>query len=164
MAYPRHRLARAHKFVTRTSGDLTLNSTSWADLPGVGTSLDIVLAAQVGDTIEVGVSMALGGNTVYSFMNVATIVAAAVVNYVIAVPSSSSGAGVKAWQQTGNVASDAGLGGSVMYTLVAGDISAGTVTLRPRYRTGTAANKTLNGTAADPFHFWAKNLGPQDPN
>lgn len=164
VSYPRHRLARAHKFVTITAGSSTVSGTTWADLPTIAATADLTLAAQVGDTVELGMSLSWTTGATYGAMTVATIVSAAAVNHVQGWTSTTGGNGVKAWMQTGNVSSDAGLGGAVLYTLVAGDISAGTVTFRPRARILTASTKVMNATAVDPFHFYAKNLGPVDPN
>lgn len=154
MTKPRFALARAFKFASRSSGNLTLNSTSFAN---VDTGLDLVLAAEVGDVIEVGVSVVMGAEAVIAMFDVYTIVSAS--------PVTGFGGtnGVSGWYVSA-LADNMHVGGSVMSTLVAGDISSGTVTLRLRYKTGTAANKTLLANTANPLHFWAKNLGPADPH
>lgn len=160
MSYPRFQLARSHKHFTRSVGNLTLNSSTWADLPTIGTTWDAVLSAQVGDTIEAGVSGVLGAENVQIHFDVATIVAGVVTNYFGS--GTVSNAGVCAWLaeavQTTNI------GGSAMRTLVAGDISAGTVTLRLRYRGSAATSRTLYASADLFFQFFVKNLGPVDPN
>lgn len=163
MAYPRYRAARSHKSFLRTAGNLTLNSTSWADLPTVGTTWDLVLAAQVGDTVEVGLSARIDSEAVELYLDVVTIVSAAAVTSVgnQAAPSSTT-RGVSAWTGIPSVVGKAA--GSALYTLVSADISSGTVTLRLRYRTSSATNKVLNAVADYPLHFWGKNLGPADPN
>ena len=161
MAYPRYRAARAHKVFTRSTGDLTLNSTTWADLPTIGTTWDAVLAAQTGDVIECGVSAFWNAEAVVGHLDVATIVSAAAVNY-FATAGGASGYGVPNWAGIANAQSNAG--GPYLYTLVAADISSGTVTLRLRYRTSAASNKTLYAQSILPLQFYAKNLGPADPN
>lgn len=161
MSYPRFQRSRDFKHFTRNSGDLTLNSTAWADLPTIGTTWDAVLAAQVGDIIECGVSGFWNSQNVVGHLDVATIVSAAPVNY-FATAGGASGYGVPSWAGVANNQSNAG--GSFMRALVAGDISAGMVTLRLRYRTSSAVNKTLYAQTDLPLHFWAKNLGPPDPN
>lgn len=164
MTYPRYQAARAFKFFTRTAGNLTLNSTAWADMPTIGSTWDAVLAAQVGDTIECGVSAVWGGENVFASLDVCSVVSAAYVSaWGGSAISGSAGSGVGAWQHAQGGIND-GSGGAIMRALIAGDISAGTVTLRLRYRTSTAANKTLFANADNSFHFYAKNLGPADPN
>jgi hypothetical protein len=162
-SYPRFQRARDFKFFTRTAGDLTINSTTWANLPTIGTTWDITLTAQVGDTVEVGFSALLSPEAVVAVFDAVTVVSGSLVNSVASQTTpNDSYEGVAAWFATSSVA--VGAGGVVMYTLLAGDVSAGTVTLRPRYRTSTATNRTLNAATNQPLQFWAKNLGPMDPN
>jgi hypothetical protein len=164
MAYPRYRAARAHKFWLRTAGNLTLNSNvTWADLPTIGTTWDTVLAAQVGDTVECGLSAFVESAVVGVSFDVFTIVSAAAVNQIsTGTTASNSTFGVTAWYSPASmIATPAG---SAMYTLTGGDISGGTVTLRLRYLSDSATNRTLRGTAPTPLQFWVKNLGPADPN
>lgn len=161
MTYPRYQAARAFKFFTRVAGSLTLNSTTWANLPTIGTTWDAVLAAQVGDVIRVEMTGLFGVEAVEGNLDIVSIVSAAPVNYWGGDGGVSSN-GVAGWY--GPASAYASFGGSVRRTLLAGDISAGTVTLRPRYRTATAANKTLFASSAATLHFAVDNLGPVDPN
>jgi hypothetical protein len=140
---------------TRTSGSLTLNSTTWAN---VDTGLDLVLAAQIDDVIEYGLSAWVSAaNTAYVALDVATIVAGSPVNY-FATAGGAGGFGVQAW--LGAAAADHSKAGSAPpYRVVAGDLDSGTVTLRLRYRTSAAANKTLSATTDQPLSVWAKNHG-----
>lgn len=161
MGYPRHQRARDFKVFTRTAGSLTLNSTAWADLPSIGTTWDATLTAQAGDTIEVSLTGVTGAEAVSNYFDVATIVSAAPANY-FATGGSASGQGIPG--AVGQASVNIYFLGNYMRTLVAGDISAGTVTLRVRYRTNTATDRTIFAVADVPFQFWAKNLGPQDPN
>ena len=159
MAYPRYHAARAFKFIQRTSADFTANSTSWVNLD---TGLDLTLAAQVGDVIECGVSFQAENEASTFRLDVGTLVAAAIVNYFGGAVDPGSNYGVSGWTAAGGTAQS--VCGSVMKALVSGDLSSGTVTLRLRYRTDSAANKTVHAVTARPFQFWAKNLGPVDPN
>lgn len=162
-SYPRFQRARDFKFFTRTAGNLTLNSTAWADLPTIGSTWDITLAAEAGDVIECGISAVWGAEAVYGSLDVVSMVSSSPVNaWGGSATSGSTGSGVGAWQ--GPTGINDGSGGPVMRTLVSGDISAGTVTVRLRYRTNTAANKTLFGSVDNGFQFYAKNRGPADPN
>lgn len=143
---------------TLTSGNKTLNSTTWAD---VDTAIDITLSAKAGDFVEVGLSTFWGSENVISCLDVVSVVSAAPVkNWSENVAESASAFGVMAWNgpQLGG-ATNLGVGGSVIRPLAAGDISAGTVTLRLRYRTVTAANKSLVAVTDAATVFWARNHG-----
>lgn len=158
MPYPFFRNARAHKKTRRTSGDLTLNSTNWAN---VDTGLDIALPALVGDDIQVGLSAFTGSEAVNLYLDAVSVVGGAPVNSfgrAAAVEAAPGGLGIQSWL----VASGGfiPLGSPYIYTVVAGDLSSGIITVRLRYATGTAANRTLRANANQPLQFWAKNLGP----
>lgn len=165
MSYPRFQASRAFKFFTRTAGDLTLNSNGvWADLPTIGTTWDISLAGQVGDVIEASLSCFVGSAVVGVSLDVFTIVSAAAVNAFsngVAANNANAG-GVQAWYAA--FSSNISNGGSVFYALQAGDISSGTVTVRLRYQTDVATNRTVKATTAFPLQFSARNLGPVDPH
>ena len=148
-----------NRFATarRTAGNLVLNSTSWAN---VDTGLDLTLNASVGDVIEVAFSAIWSSQAVEGPLDVVTVVSAAPVS------SFGSGAavvagthyGVTAWFGAPGITSS--VGGSAFYTLLSGDVSGGTVVLRLRYRTITAANKTIFAYAPIPMVVSAKNHGP----
>lgn len=142
-------------FASRTSGTITVNGTSWANLD---TGLDLAITAATGDIIQVGISAAWNSEAVNAGLDVVSLVSAAPVNSLAtgATPSDSNH-GIAGWFGGSGVVATPG--SSVMYTLQSGDISGGTVTLRLRVRTLTAANKTLNATAPLPLAWWAKNLG-----
>lgn len=140
-------------FKTRSSANVTVNGTAYADLD---TGLDIVLTAASGDVIEVSAAGRWATENVQAYMDVATIVSGSPVNYVSG--SGSTGEGVQSWQGYGNA--NTNIAGTVMYTLVSGDISSGTVTLRLRVRTLTAANKTFVSGSTNVFKWSAKNYGP----
>jgi hypothetical protein len=146
--------------VKLTGGSITCNQTNWGELaaetggPGTGL-LDVVLSnVATGDIVEVSMSLLSSSAATYLYLDVATIVAAAAVNYFGSVTGAATGDGVQAW--TAVTGREESKGGSVMYTLQAGDISGGSVTLRPWMRTSSATNRTLFGSAANPFHFSAK--------
>lgn len=140
----------------RTSGDIVFNNastTAWNDFP---VSMDLVLAAAAGDVIEVGATALWNNEAPIVVLDVATIVSGAPVNYF------STAAGTGDWGIGAWLSFPSGgympLGGGAQYTLVSGDISGGNVTLRIRYRIGTAnTNKTLLADANFPFQWWAKN-------
>lgn len=135
----------------RTTGDITVSSTSWANLEN---SLDITLTAQAGDVIEAGISARCSGSFV--FLDVVTVVGGSPVNSfgrTSGLPTDSDG-GPSTWSFPNGGDT---IGGSVMYTVVAGDVSSGTVTLRLRYR--VSVGNTIYAQSAIPFQWWAKNLG-----
>jgi hypothetical protein len=148
-----------NRFATarRTTGNVTLNSTSWAN---VDTALDLTLGGSAGDVIEATLSALWNADAVQACLDVVTVVSAAPVNSFATgtTVTASTLQGVGAW--IGNSGIQADLSGSFFYTLVAGDISGGNVLLRLRYRTTTAANKTLIATTDVPFVFFARNHGP----
>lgn len=161
MAYPRFRRARAHKFLAVTSGAITVNSVTWVELAtedGLSTGTwDLVLPAQIGDVVEVGLVTAYGNEAVEAFMDYATVVAGSPVNYV-GCDGANTSYGVRAW---GGVASAySAVGGPAWRTLVSGDISGGTTTLRAMTRTDSAANKTVAAGVTGRLMLSAKNLGP----
>lgn len=157
--YPRFRRSRDHKTARRTSGDLTLNSTTWADLDN---GLDLVLAAREGDSIEVGISAQAAEEALDGYLDVATVVAGSPVNY-FGTAGGASDRGIAAWILAVSAVSSPA--GAIHRTLTAGDIDGGTVRLRLRYRTSSASNKTLRASSAIvPLQWYAKNLGPPDPS
>lgn len=144
-------------FVRYTGGDITADAdTAFEDL-GIS---DIVLAAATGDIVEVSFSAMCNNSTnVLVHFDCVTIVSAAPVNSLgSGAAVSDSNRGVACWSIIAGVASQAG--GSIMYTLQAGDISSGTVTLRMRDKPQGTTNRVVDGTTALPIHFSAKNLGP----
>lgn len=140
--------------VRRTSGNLTLNSTSWAN---VDTGLDLTLAAAAGDIVEVGLSgLIQGGPDLY--LDAVTIVSSTVTNSIGhngAVVA--TGNGVVAWR--GNASVYTSVGGPMWYKVVSGDVSGGNILLRLRYRTSSATNATLWGNTDLPLVFTARNHG-----
>ena len=142
-----------------TAGNITLNNTSWTDVSGPA---DLSVSASTGDLIEVGISCLWGSEALESYLDFATRVGGSAVNYVSGGTAGASNRGVVGWQSfmgpAGggmNVASV----GSIIYAVQAGDISGGTVTLRLRFRTSSASNKTLFATSDIPLHLFVTNYG-----
>ena len=141
---------------TYSAGNLTLNSTAWANLSGPA---DLTLAASSGDVIEASISLLWGNEAVTGYLDVVTVVSGSPVNALSTGAAPAAGdLGVLCWYGTASILIPAG--GSIFYTLAAGDISGGNVTLRLRYRTLTAANKTVYGGATTVQQFAARNHGP----
>lgn len=140
---------------SRTSGNVTLNSTTWAD---VDTGLDLPISAAAGNWLAISLSARFLNEAVHCGLDVATIVSAAPVNYV-----SGSGGGGAAYNGLqgwfGPASQYAMAGPTVLYQVQAGDVAAAAVTLRLRYRTLSAANKTLDADTNNPLLFMAVNHG-----
>lgn len=144
----------------RSSGSLTLNSTSWAD---VDTTLDLTLAAVAGDQVLYGLTGRWGNESVWGFLDVVTVVSGTVTNSLCeqgAAVSSPSGnvEGIAGWHGVSG-RHEPIAGTTAVYTVTAGDITSGNITLRLRYATLTAANKTLWAASNIPLDVYAINFG-----
>lgn len=162
MAYPRSVRSRSWKTATRTAGSVTVTATAGGI--NIDTALDLVLPAQVGDGIRYTVSgritTASGSDARF---DVATIVSAAIANYFGQGVATTSSLGWNAWYSP-NTTIPWPFAGSALRTLVAGDISGGTVTLRLRgVGAGTGAH-VISAVATDPLTVWAENIGPASPH
>lgn len=154
--------AGASARTVRTAGNLTLNSTNWAD---VDTALDLSIPCAVNDWVEVGVSALWNNEAVGGRLDAVSVVSGSPVNSWAddAAPNNAHD-GVVSWGAAASVFTWAG--GTIIKKIVAGDLSAGVCTIRLRYRTATASNKTLLGTATDPLVFFASvvsGTGPTGP-
>lgn len=151
------------RFARRTSGNITLNSTSWAN---VDTGLDIVLKAQAGDVIEATVNAWVGAENVVALFNVVTVVSGSALNgFAEAGAEAAAGEGMGGWYSRVDTSYGYTLTGVGHYTVVSGDIVSGLVTFRLRYKTATGTNRTLRASTsaagAHPFEWCVKNLGSQ---
>lgn len=164
MAYPRFQRARAFKYARRTSGVVSVTSSS--AYQDVDTGLDITLNCQVGDVLEAVVSALgdTGGGASEICMEAVTIVSATPTNaFSTGAAPAATNSGVLGWMMTRSQYS--GVGGSAFYTVQSADIVSGLVTVRLRARllTGTTARNIICD-ANDPLMFGVKNLGPVDPS
>ncbi len=145
----------------RTAGNLSTASTTWIDFD---TGLDLVLRASAGDVIEVAASGFTNNATSTSLLDVVTIVSGNPVNsFAVDGPPSGFSNGIGAWMSVGGSATTSAISGSFFRTLVAGDISSGTVTLRLRRRVDTPVSKTILADSNIPFEWFARNHGPVTP-
>jgi hypothetical protein len=136
-------------FALKTSGNTTLASATQAN---VDTGLDLVLTAAAGDIAVVSVNGLMGAaNSALNF-DVATIVAAAPVNY-FGGGLASTNQGLLAWSKQ-NGAEFEPWSGDVWYELQGGDISGGTVTLRLVYK--ASASTILYSSATTRFWWGAR--------
>lgn len=139
-----------------TGGNITLNSSSWASVSGPS---DLVIAAAAGDILMVGISALWGTENVEGYLDFASIVSGNPVNYVSGGAGGASNRGVVGWQSPGTTTNiNLGSQGSIPYVVQSGDLSGGNITLRFRYRTSSASNKTLFATADIPLHLFVVNL------
>ena len=129
----------ASRRATRTSGSIVANSTAWANLD---TGLDLTVPALAGDFIEVSVNGVWLSEAVAVYLDAVTLVAGApVTSLAQGIAPTATGSGVWGWR--GDSGAQKTIGGGIGYALQAGDVSGGNVTVRLRYFTATATNKTL---------------------
>lgn len=138
-------------FVTST---ITLNSTTWADVPQSGGVRDLVLQNPVaGDVVELAIAARFEAEAINAFLDVVTMNGSTPINSVGrnggAAPTGAGGTtyGIRGWAGGASVAAD--IGSPVSYVIQQSDIISGKVTFRLRYFTGTAGNKTLYAQATD---------------
>jgi len=131
-----------------------ITSTTWADLD---TDTDLTLTGvTAGDVIQVGLSFAMSDSDPITFFDVVSLVSGS--------PQRSWGVdGAPAdsqWGIAGLASSANNLGRAAVATraCIAGDLSAGSLTLRVRTRLNSAGTSTLHQGGNVPFHFWARNL------
>lgn len=167
MTYPRFLMARGHKSAVRTSGNISMGTTSWTNLD---TGLDITIHATVGDVLlamcEFQVLCASGNDV---FFDIATVVAGSPVNYFSLGTSSQANRGLPS-MYVGNFLTNVAfsLSGLASYPVQSSDLVSGSVTLRLRYKNnGPTPTLTLyadNGATYTPARWRVWNLGPVDPN
>lgn len=147
---------RDYARASRNTGNVTLNGTAWGN---VDTATDLVLTAATGDVIEIcpQARVAAGAASTDTHFDVATVVGGSPVNY-FGTAGGVSDEGLIGWRCKDTV--DTSFAGSAFRTLVSGDLSSGTVTLRLRYRQDSAGNRLFVAGATNPFSWVAKNLGP----
>lgn len=164
MAYPRSQRARAHKFVKRTAGNISITSAGFSNWTTVDTAMNLTLDAQVGDVIECYVNGLLDNAVTELRFDVATMNGTTVLNYFGTAVQPNTGEGITGWVASSNPTYYQGLALPIPKVLVASDIVNETVTLALRVRHVAGATRVLFGSATNPLFFVAKNHGPPDPN
>lgn len=139
---------------SRSSGDISTASSSWADLDS---NLDLTVTAKAGDVLLITLSARWSNEAVSTGVDAATMVSGSPVNYISGGAGGASHFGVQGWFAAGSV--NATTGTAILYTVQAGDVSAGTVTLRLRYRGSTSGTHTMKGDSNNPIQFGVVNLG-----
>jgi hypothetical protein len=142
-------------FATRTAGDVAVGTTFAA----VDSATDLVLKAQAGDVIRVGInSIWTAAATADKTFDVATWVGGAAVSWFgNSAGIGAGGVGPAAWYHGG--ADFEGRSGVWFKILTSSDVDNGTVTLRVCARAGTA--RTLQADTVYRFEWWAENMGAQ---
>jgi hypothetical protein len=152
---------------TGTSVKITLgafntsgNVSCAAGLPYTQVDTDLVIPAVVNDILGVAIQAVINDTGAELVLDMATRVGAADVNYLSSGTNTPRFNGaLPPWLQTtigsGNFPT---IEGEVLYKVQAGDISAGTVTLRP-YGAGDGGTRTVIRSSAFPLRCWVKNYG-----
>jgi len=158
MAYPRSVRSRSYKTAKRTAGNVTVGAAAF----NVDTALDMTIPAQVGDTLRYAISSRFNASTGSdATVDVGTLVSAAIVNYFGG--GMTVGAGWQGWY-CANTTTSQPLTGPAWYTVVAGDLSSGLVTVRLRAIGGGSGAVTINATATSFLAVMVENLGPVSPH
>lgn len=137
----------------RTAGDLGPGASTGA-FASIGMT-DLVVAAVAGDKLVFGASFRANAGP-QTYVDVATVVAGAPVNW-LGADGGAGSFGIASYLVETGV--DSPRGGDVAYTVVAGDVVGGTVTLRMYYRTATGVGPVFNATTALPFQIFVLNFG-----
>lgn len=134
-------------FVKRTAGDLSItDDTSYHDVPTIG---DLSIAAATGDILRLTLG-AVADNAMRYEVQFPTSG-----NY--AGPGITSTQGIASWAN--RVAGAGNSNGSILYTVVSGDIATGAVLCRLRYSTNASgATKIFASTGVGPLFFSVENL------
>lgn len=153
MAYPRYLRSETHKFNNDTSGDVTLNSTSWAIAHASRFRLTLA-ECQEGDVLYASVNLSVESQATDLFFDFATVVSSAIENRFAGTTSGVASlycaTSAYQWKE-----------GGIGYTITADDIVGGSVEVALAYKTTSATNRTLRSSAgAYPVAFSVMNLGP----
>lgn len=149
IAYPRFQRARAFKYVAGTqAGDHSTASTTFTD---INAAYQMALNAQVGDVLRLFFLGQFLFTTAASYLYLTWNVAGTggdLTNWSSQVVSSTN-----PLQQICES----------IYTVAAGDITSGLVTVKPRWKVSANTVTLTNSGSIGPY-FTAQNLGPVDPN
>lgn len=141
----------------RVAGNLSSSSTSWIAVDSGG-GIDLVIPARAGDTLEVGAAGLWGNEATHVRLDFMTMVGGSPVNSITSRAAGPDNAyfGNEGW--LGVLSAFTPISGSLPYTVQSGDVSNGTVTLRPYRKQDSAVSKVLYAQSTDPFTVWARNL------
>lgn len=135
-----------------TGGSYTFSTTTWADLD---TSTDISLPATAGQLVTVSISGSWANQAVFGFLDVVTVVANTPVRQISSeLAETVSSFGIPSCIGAPSVQLPAAA--TITLVLASTDLEGGSVLLRLRRRTATAAAKSLSATADAPFIWSAR--------
>lgn len=132
-----------------TGGAAAITSATFADLPTIGSGVDVTVPAVAGDIIGYNVIGQYESEAVYGYLDGYI---AASGNYL------SGGAGDGIPGMFGHSAHYTAFGCLILYTVVSGDVSSGNVTVRLRGRI-SGGTKTLRGSTIVPLFVQLTNRG-----
>jgi hypothetical protein len=138
--------------------DYAVSNGSWTAVDS--TNVSITIPAVAGDMLSVGVS-AMWSGSAYGFLTAATVVSGSPVNYIDTRNNTPGTNGIDGWYDSDNAAtpgSGQAISGEYLYTVSAGDISGGKVTIR-LYAKASGSGKTILARSGFPLQFVVKNLG-----
>ena len=141
--------------VTLTSGDITMNNSG--GFATLSTSLDLTIAAVAGDVLGINMAAILdtpSGSGNWTAFDAVTRVSGSDTNYVSNGTGTPATLGVTAWFRW-EIAET--LSGEWLYTVQSGDVSGGNVTLRFKYKSGSAANRTFRAASGQAAMVFVKN-------
>ena len=143
---------------SRTSGDVTINSTSWMN---VDTGMDLTLPAVAGDLVEVILHGSMAGITAGSdcLLDAMCVNSSA---YFRAPNANASTKGYPSWMAyPGATAGNPPIIGMPARRVIqSGDISGGNVVVRLRAILTSATNQVINADVTNRLFWEARNLGP----
>ena len=144
-------------FARKVDASVTINDTAYMN---VDTATDLTLGSAskpivAGDLLKLDVSCLTQATGQLLRLDAATIVSAAVVNYVSGV--GAAGSGVQAWHSP-NANQYGTPGGTVPYTIQAGDIVAGVVVVRLRGKIDAAGARDIICGSTTPLTFYGEVL------
>ena len=156
--------------VVKATGNLALlpsraSSSTWYVLssPGPpGQGFDGWLSARVGDIIKIEIAGQVSDtNAVYAYLDFVVVnysTGTGVLGNWVCASGASTDQGNPAWRVETAVTNH--LSGAVLYTVMAADLSAGAISLRPMVRmSASGTGRTLSNIAAAPFFITYENLG-----
>jgi len=138
----------------RTAGDLTVSSTSAG--AAIPTLPNLIVAAATGDFLIIGLDCVMSADSESVRLDVASIVAAAAVNYVSNGTGTPATTGIPGWSRS--VTTLEHISGVIGYAVQAGDISGGNVELSLRAWLASGTSRVVQASSGAPLHFWVKNL------
>ncbi|MEX2267243.1 MAG: hypothetical protein WEA75_01015 [Acidimicrobiia bacterium] len=138
---------------SRTSGNITVNSTTWTNLDN---NLDITLGGAAADRFRAELGIYISSEATSLYVDARTVTGS---NYFTPNTAETNVGGFPGWTM-GSGFQGARSGGPT-YVTVSGDYAAGVCAVRLRTRTSGAVNKTVVATTDLSLLHYLYNLGPR---